>query len=318
MWVCGGACPATWDELFEPLEGVTILTLDSPECEVLERVLMTSMKVMIAAIPSELGTHPRIAGTAEEERMYLRLKPVPAIGREIDQTIARCGGAGAFAAVHMRRTDFVALFEQGEPRTADSSFISFVDSRLAPIGGDGGDGSDGSRVCRSVFVATDNAATQRKMEGRFGKRFRSTRPIGPPPLTASPTDPVRHTAVADAVVDLFVCVESSSFMGTLGSSFSDTIWLLRRARGQHSQAQDVLQDGHSLTHRMGRHGSRQAESGFLLKGKLSDGLLELMAKTQRHEASGETTAGAAQDQLPAPPLLPLLLPLLLLQLPRRP
>ena len=164
--------------------------------------------------------------------MYLRLKPVPAIGREIDQTIARCGGAGAFAAVHMRRTDFVALFEQGEPRTADSSFISFVDSRLAPIGGDGGDGSDGSRVCRSVLVATDNAATQRKMEGRFGERFRSTRPIGPPPLTASPTDPVRHTAVADAVVDLFVCVESSSFMGTLGSSFSDTIWLLRRARGQ--------------------------------------------------------------------------------------
>ena len=94
LWVNGGPCPAVWEQLFEPLEGVTILNLDSPGAKRFEAALNVGMQLMLGAVPSEFGTHARVAGTEEEERMYLRLKPVPALERAITETVERCGGAG--------------------------------------------------------------------------------------------------------------------------------------------------------------------------------------------------------------------------------
>ena len=70
-----------------------------------------------------------------------------------------------------------------------------------------------------------------------GQLFRSYKRIASTPRSA-----LRHTPVADAVVDLYTCVHASAFKGTHGSSFTDTIWQLRRALGCANEREDELED----------------------------------------------------------------------------
>ena len=76
-----------------------------------------------------------------------------------------------------------------------------------------------------IFIATDNAATQDALVRRYGARAVTNQPI-------CRTRHVRQTTLVDAVVDLLVCTKSDRFMGSFGSSFSDTIAHLRSVSGR--------------------------------------------------------------------------------------
>ena len=86
----------------------------------------------------------------------------------------------------------------------------------------------------AIYLATDNAATQRAFVERFGGRVCGLKPIRPHTtsrLSLQRHTSQRHTSLQDAVVDLYTCAAASVFQGCLGSSFSDTIAHLRIVQG---------------------------------------------------------------------------------------
>lgn len=293
LWTGGGACPASWDELFEPLEGVTIF---HDESTALAEALY-KMEQHIGAVPSEFGTHPAIAGTAREASMYLQLRPRPAILRAIAETILRCRGPegdGAFVATHIRRTDFAMLFGLS---VADHDFERFVNRHCAePASG----GASSGVHARRAYIATDNAVTQQHFRSQFPAAFCCHCEIRPHAPPANSGDASRHTPVSDAVVDLFACAAASVFKGTLGSSFSDTIWLLRRARGVAHDL-DELQDAASFQRRVGSHASTKTGHlpgyGLSIRLPLPPPLLQAMAAHQLGATAAPMGAAVAAEAL---------------------
>ena len=241
VWVINDECPARFDELFEPLDDVTFLCSDDPQLDEKLRALGSPEGV---SMKRDMRTHPAIAAlesasstgsrdqwmARREALMFLLLKPKPAIAERIAQCIARCGGKGAYAAVHVRRTDHVTLWGISTP---DAEFFKFLDGKR----------SSGEE---RIYVATDNAGTQQLFSERFGADVTVTLAAIDPTATA-----LRHTTVADAVVDLFVCADARAFKGTRGSSFSDAIWLLRRA-GATAGGSDELHTARQLRRRRWR------------------------------------------------------------------
>ena len=291
IWAAGGPCPALFDDLFEPLDGVTVVCEQSVElCD----VLMT-MQLELNAVPSEFGTHPHIAGTAREASMYNILRPKPAVLCAIGETVRRCraadaSGCGRYLAMHIRRTDYTTTFGESTP---DGSFERFLQTHLGPPSSSHAAGRPKSEPllggCQA-YLATDNAATQRHFAD-----------VCPPPCPLTTYRQIdchpaglRHTPVADAVVDLYVCAAATLFKGTLGSSFSDTIWLMRRARGI-AHDHDQLEPLESFTRRISAHASSSAKSGLcglLLQRPLPLSMLRLMAA---HQISGSTAVPAEED-----------------------
>lgn len=252
LWVQDGACPASWEELFEPIDGVTfVYDTGHAIAHALNEALMAH-GMTIHAVPSEFGTHPQIAGTEREVRMYGHLRPRPRIARAIAENLERCGTH--FAAVHIRRTDYTTTFGLS---TADGDFSRFLRTRLVPHG-----------ACTAAYVATDNAETQQRFREELGGSCHVLQTI------PSFVQALRHTSVADAVVDLYTCAAAEVFKGTLGSSFSDTIMLMRWMRGCAHRS-DELEDEYAFKQRTGKHhrADDALGNGMLLRLPLPQPLL---------------------------------------------
>jgi hypothetical protein len=229
LWRQGPFCDALFNQLFEPLGGVTFIDAVS-ELEQPHREALAAAGGEAAA--HVYDSHPSIKYTEAETCMYSSLAPLPAIRAAVSSCVAACGGR--FVAVHMRRTDHVQMFGD---RTPDASFFAFLD-RHAHL---------------PILLATDNAETQELMARRYGHRVRALGPIEPLPQLGGQAAPdsagtERHTTLERAVADLFICVEAEAFMGTYMSSFSDAIALLRRAGGR-----DVSKDEHVVRSLGGKH-----------------------------------------------------------------
>jgi hypothetical protein len=95
-----------------------------------------------------------------------------------------------------------------------------------------------------IFLATDNAATQRRFTQRYGERLRVTTSISDCLNDSTEARLVeRHTPLRLAVVDMFVCVEAEVFKGSPWSSFSDAIAHMRTVTGQrHAEDEHKLVD----------------------------------------------------------------------------
>ena len=240
VWANGEDCPARFDQLFEPIPGVTVVDATEPNLD------KTLRHIGVTQIKNAMATHPIIASSKSdrEAKMYLQLQPIAAISSAIAECVARCRDesvGGHYIAVHVRRTDHAKLFGIS---TSDDEFFSFVDKVT----------TGEARLSSNVFVAvrmqgfeprtctaprrcslilpsnpcgqTDNAATQEAFAGHVtSQRIITSRAISDAPTA------LRHTSVAAAVVDLFVCVAATAFKGTRGSTFTDAIWSLREAKG---------------------------------------------------------------------------------------
>jgi hypothetical protein len=128
------------------------------------------------------------------------LRPSQTIRERLD--IIRSTIGPEYDAVHIRRTDLPA--ERDNNYIPDSEFEQFIiDSSDAP-----------------VYLATDNAATQKYFINKFGDKIRKS-------ITITDRGSLRQTPLDVAVIDLFMCVGATYFKGTVGSSFTDMIMELR-------------------------------------------------------------------------------------------
>ena len=202
FWRLSPECDATFEELYEPLDGVRFLHALPPNLPTAPR--------------GAYDTHPDLQFTERESAMYAQLRPRPSIAARVAARLKAFGGAD-FLAIHVRRTDHAELFGERSP-CRDIDFYAFCD-RHEPL---------------PIFLATDNAATQAAFLARYGARLRALTPMRPrrSKRRASGADApgARHTSVADAVADLEACVHAKVFKGTELSSFSDAVAHLRRAR----------------------------------------------------------------------------------------
>lgn len=114
-----------------------------------------------------------------------------------------------YVAIHVRRTDIETILKKySMVAIPDETFFQFIDKSKIDL----------------VYLATDNAKTQRIFQERYGERLIVYNPIN---QFGSRFQPVRCTPVTHAVADLCYCVHGSAFMGTDGSSFTGQIRIAR-------------------------------------------------------------------------------------------
>ena len=116
-----------------------------------------------------------------------------------------------YSAIHVRRTDHVALAKQCGTYTDDDAFRSWLKAAPSPI-----------------YVATDNAASQATFLD-YIIRTLGKDAIASDMIEAS--DHQRQTSLAQSVTDLFACAGSAQFMGSGESSFTNLIHTLRSMKG---------------------------------------------------------------------------------------
>lgn len=116
-----------------------------------------------------------------------------------------------YGAIHVRRTDHKDYIgPAGVPETTDSEFIDWI-----------------NRGPHRIYLACDNAWSQDRMRDAISV-------AGSECIThddVHATTAHRHTTLGHAAVDLFACAGACAFMGSRGSSFSDTIVMLRELGG---------------------------------------------------------------------------------------
>lgn len=231
-WRRGAGCNCSFEDLFQPLPGVTFVSSCPPGCKLVTRhdpAYGASDDVAdgLQLVRACYDSHPSVKYSLLEQAMYRQLQLRPELEARVAHNLAKLGGAGAFVAVHVRRTDHVEVFGEPGPAGSDDAFMRFVDSRPES---------------EPIFVATDNPATQAMFVARYGARVRQlTLMADQAALGGDGCDGAgRHTSVAEAVVDLYTCVRASCFKGTPLSSFSDTVELLRRADGRSDGDEHVV------------------------------------------------------------------------------
>jgi hypothetical protein len=121
-----------------------------------------------------------------------------------------------YAAVHIRRTDFTQLATKADCFMEDKYFLDFVKNS----------GHE------KIYLSTDNGTTQRvfsRMINFMGKAVVIQDDIKE--HENQNEHDTRNTDLGFAVVDLFACSRASVFLGTSGSSFSQTVECLRSLGG---------------------------------------------------------------------------------------
>jgi hypothetical protein len=191
--VAGG----TWEDVFEPIDGVTFRRgpVDGPE-------------VWDVAM---------FAPSAWTDG-YALLRLRPALQSRVD--IIKASMGQPYAAMHIRRTDHVPnTMARGVQVEGDAAYLHWM-AMLPPH--------------MRVYLATDNGETQARyleharVERAGGDRCKVS--IGKPlpgKEVADVQDCRRNGTLGDAVVDLFVCAGATYFMGTNASSYSESVERLR-------------------------------------------------------------------------------------------
>lgn len=195
-WPANEFCDGAFLDFFQPLPGVRWAF--EPD-EMPAGMEVTQERMVFEA-------HADIKGTAAETAMYADLVPLKGVAAEVE----RRKPAAPYVAAHVRRTDHWTAGITEERATPDASFERFFARHAARD--------------RRLFLATDNADTQRHLARRLAPRQLAFHPI-------STRADLRQTETRDAVVDLYVCAGAHAFAGSFGSSFSDTIAHLRAVRG---------------------------------------------------------------------------------------
>jgi hypothetical protein len=124
--------------------------------------------------------------------------------------VAHCGYAG----IHLRRTD---LQVDGAYWIPERAYLDWCMARPEP---------------RATWLATDNGTTQERFLELMAGRGIS--PLYASRIRVHPEEDrmfQRNTNLEDAAIDLFMLAGADAFAGTPGSSFSDTVQILRRVEG---------------------------------------------------------------------------------------
>jgi hypothetical protein len=189
-WVQSMQCWKKFSDLFHPISGVDF-------------VHRRHGKNMRKTRPENSSISLCPISDKKYNRYLLDIKPLPHIQDKIDYISRNAGGN--FGACHVRRTDIITIQKKyNKPPPTDQDFFNFIEENNFD----------------RVVLATDNKDTQDKFKKKLGDKIVLATPIG---WNGSERWPRRTTSVPNAVVDLFLCINSCKFMGTVCSSFSDFI-----------------------------------------------------------------------------------------------
>lgn len=126
--------------------------------------------------------------------------------------------AEPYDAVHIRRTDFHRMVADYHNVRVPSAGEILAWARESD---------------RPIWLATDNAQTQDEWRERLQGRCLIWRRIISGRQEQAEQDHHRHTSLAHAVVDIFICVAAARFMGSTSlSTFTATIERLRLLKAQ--------------------------------------------------------------------------------------
>lgn len=142
-----------------------------------------------------------VLGNIDYSNLVLR----PEMRASVDEIVSSLGNN--FIAVHIRRTDHTTGFSNDKKLTSDDSFVKFIHEN----------------TCKNLYIATDNADTFKKFEKMFQSRMKALNCVRPEFSATS----FRQTSLAQAIVDIFVCVRAKQFKGSYYSSFSNLIAFMR-------------------------------------------------------------------------------------------
>ena len=138
--------------------------------------------------------------------LYDDLKPIHSIREKITATQNFLGVD--YVAVHIRRTDHINLAKRNFSFTQDSEFTNFLDHHSG----------------KNIFIATDNVDTFEYFFSRYPDQIKFDRWH----QFNSVKNGRRHTDLETSVLDLYLCIYASSFLGSGYSSFTDFINVNRR------------------------------------------------------------------------------------------
>ena len=189
-WIESIQCWKKFSDLFHPIAGVDFVYRKHGKN--MRKTRPENSSISLCPISEE-----------KYNRFLLDIKPLPKIQADVDY-ITRHAGPN-FGACHVRRTDIITIqkkYNQTPPTNED--FFNFIEENNFD----------------KVVLATDNKETQDIFTKRWGDKIILTTKIG---WNGSKRWPRRTTSISRAVVDLFLCINSRKFMGTVCSSFSDFI-----------------------------------------------------------------------------------------------
>lgn len=145
-----------------------------------------------------IGWKPCVGFEPSKFFVYQELKVIDKIKNQINNLVSFMNDD--YVAIHVRRTDKVGV----NNLTSDLKFVEFIE-----------------RFDKKVFLATDNLRTQEKFKNIFGDRIVVSSEI-------FLSNQLRQTSLEIAVIDLFTCIKSKSFLGTNSSCFSNFINQFRK------------------------------------------------------------------------------------------
>jgi len=189
-WIVDDECPDIFDNLFEPIKNVTFIYNKSEDESIFDYI--TYLKY-------------NNDNTYIDKKYYQFLKPKLNIQTKINEWVLKLNNK--FIACHIRRTDLHKYHNNKDwwykPKT-DNEYINFINQYDNTY---------------NIFLAADDVETQDTFKDIYGNR------VFFKPIIKS--NNLRQTSLEDAVIDMFVCSKSIDFLGTHGSSFSDTINYLK-------------------------------------------------------------------------------------------
>ena len=177
VWIPDDACTGHFLDHFEPLEDVTFITNEEAQA-------LPSAHHVPRTIDFDEHIRHHAGGEAS---CFAPLIPQPEVAAAVAANLRELGPDAI--AIHVRRTDHFALSCDRVRPTTDVEFERCLD---AP-----------PHVHRRIFLATDNATSQRRFLARYGERIRACTPLE----ASSATEPsaLRHTTLREAVIDLLTC-----------------------------------------------------------------------------------------------------------------
>lgn len=135
---------------------------------------------------------------------YEKLELLPKLKNIINNKISILNNN--YISVHIRRTDQVNPAKKNNRFITDEMFIKYIDSYENK---------------KNIYIATDNKQTYDFYKKKYNTLIKFN--------YHNELKGLRKTSLNDSIIDLYMCVYSDNFMGTVYSSFSDLIMNLKNS-----------------------------------------------------------------------------------------
>lgn len=246
VWESNHETPAHFLELFQPIDGITFISMSDYDLLNSEALFSRSPHVTSYKSSLEILRYHKISINPKQwhhirRSLYSLLKPVYFIQNIIDEFVKQ-NEMCQMSAIHVRHTDLEVLMDASNTsHFVDDDYFRFISTR--PIG-------------ESIFLLTDNAGTQNKFLNSHPKvivlerimmmsneetseHAKKTEQVSSDFSHRKVADcPVRFgsrcTPVSQVVTEMFIAAHSKAFFGSTLSSVTETIHILRNVyRIQH-------------------------------------------------------------------------------------